>query len=84
MRARASNSASVSETGSVPSKPVMCGQLHQTTPGTGVLSHHSSQAPPSIRLILRLMARASRGFSCSKRSAAAVSTPPSRKTRVTR
>ena len=28
----------------------MCGQLHHTTPGSGVFSHQLSQEPPMMRL----------------------------------
>ncbi len=61
----------------------MCGQLHHTTPGSGVLSHQSSQAPPSMCLTSRSSAAKASGSSRSKRSASSVSTPPRRNTVVT-
>src|SRR5437016_3391158 len=61
----------------------MCGQLHQTMPGSGVLSHHMSHAPPSRRLACRSSTPNSSGCSCSKRRAVSVATLPSPNTRVT-
>ena len=60
----------------------MCGQLHHTTPGSGVFSHQCAQLPP-IRRLTSLSSRAKlAGCSCSKRSAASVSTLPRRNTVV--
>ena len=61
----------------------MCGQLHQTMPGSGVRSHHLAQEPPILRFASRSIAAKAMGCSYSKRSAASTSTPPSRKTVVT-
>ena len=61
----------------------MCGQLHQTTPGSGVFSHHLSHEPPMMRLASRSIALNASGSSYSKRSASSTSTPPRRNTVVT-
>ena len=60
----------------------MCGQLHQTTPGSGVFSHQCAQLPPISRLISLSSAAKRAGSSRSKRSAASVSTLPRRNTVV--
>src|SRR3990172_6731897 len=60
----------------------MWGQLHQTIPGSGVLSHHLSQEPPRISFALLSTSAYFSGDSYSKASAASVSTPPRRNTVV--
>ena len=56
----------------------MCGQLHHTMPGSGVLSHQYCQHPPMMRFASRSTAAKRSGSSYWKRSAASVSTPPIR------
>ena len=60
----------------------MCGQLHHTTPGSGVFSHQCAQLPPIRRFTSLSSSAKATGSSRSKRSAASVSTPPRRNTVV--
>src|SRR5436190_821359 len=81
-RRRASISILVWCSGSRPSWPGMCGQLHHTTPGRGVSSHHISHDPPRSCLTSRSSCWAAAGSARSNAIAASVSTSASRWTSV--